>query len=151
MWGFILSSIAAGLIYEFIYKPYVSPAAAAVAGTFTAAGTVQVGDVVTVALASVDSAATETQLVSPAGSPMPPIPTAAEISVITQLDAAAPTGRTAQFSVTAIGLTGLPGTPSAGVPVVIGILKDPAITTRIPFSFLAASVQSITRNGVVVK
>ena len=119
------------------------------AGAFTAPGTVQVGDVVTVALISVEPVESETSLSGTSALSNSLVPTAQDEAMMASLMATAASGATAKFQVTA---TGLKGEGSGGpVNTSIGVLlSSPALSFRLPAAFATASVRQIERGGKIV-
>jgi hypothetical protein len=131
------------------------------ADTFTAKGA-RVGDIVTVALASVEGAPFEDRLEGDAISETAAVEsltarlTEQDKSTLTRLEDTIGTGLGAKFRVTATGLLpkgGLMATASplgGPVPATIGILVDPPLSVRMPFAFMTASIVRIERDGKIV-
>jgi hypothetical protein len=119
--------------------------------TFTAKGVVQVGDVVEVAMVSLDDAFMPTEL-------MPPNDMAYQIAdqtrqnrisqadaiLITSMGPSAQAGGTTSLTVTAVGQKN-----KDGLALCIGTL-DMIKSVQVPMCFLPASVRKITRNGKVL-
>ena len=119
--------------------------------TFTSSAKIQVGDIVEVALLSTELADTE-QIVRVPGTGFPNL-SGADFEKINSMETFAAAGGTGKFQITATGLKGSPndivtGSQSnVGQPISIGVSIEPAFSIRIPFTFLDASVRSVTRNG----
>jgi hypothetical protein len=156
IFGIVAAAVALGF-YEYVVKPNLPSAqvggpAAATGPAFTAGGKIKVGDVVTVSMVSLEPNPLENRIPTK-DDPQSifdnaPVPTQAESAILNSLDNAAQSGGTIDLLVTATGLSA--NDSGNAVPVSIGILQAPGITTRLAAVFLNASVQRITRNGQVV-
>ncbi len=171
MWIFGLLGVAAAVgFYEYVVKPNLAssqiggPAKDPGNPAFTAGGKIRVGDVVTVAIVSVDpnkepaasgdhTVQSETVLMSKdnaaQGEPVPTLSDGDE-QILESLDQATSSGGTVDLIVTATGLStpDVSGAPS--VPISIGVIQLPGLSARLPGVFLNASVQRIVRNGQVI-
>jgi len=122
--------------------------------TFTSSAKIQVGDIVEVALVSTDIAATE-QIMDVPARVFSPNFTPTDMATIESLASKAEAGGTGKFQVTATGIIStrpasmnvMSDIDTLGKPVSIGVLVDPKLSVRVPFTFLDASVRSVTRNG----
>jgi hypothetical protein len=106
----------------------------------------QSGDIVEVALASVDLAASETSMENPK---VPALSTS-DAATIASMRQRVASGDTAKFQVTAPSLLAHAGS-AQGQPVTIGILVDPPLSIRLPFVFLTASIKNASRNGKLIQ
>lgn len=151
MWPFLIAGVLVAGFYKYVVAPNMP--SAQIGGppakeTFTAGGKIKVGDIVTVSMVSVEPNSAETNIDTladqQAGKTFASPPTEQELSILDGLEAAAEAGGTTDLLVTATGLS------KGAVPASIGIIQIPGITTRLPVSFLNASVQRIVRDGKVV-
>jgi hypothetical protein len=167
LFGIIGVAVVLGF-YEYVVKSNL-PAAqvggppAPTGPAFTATGKIKVGDIVTVAMVSIEPNITseggngvqsETVLMTPntaaQGTPLPNF-TPAENAAMDALEDAASSGGTIDLLVTATGIAADgTGAAPAGVPLSIGVMQTPGISARVPAVFLNASVQRIVRDGKVV-